>query len=290
MPYDIRLPITFPADTDAEILNQSFGENGYLLLEGFYTTLECEQLKQRMTEMIAEFNPTEHLTVFSTENQQHSGSDYFQESGDKIRFFLEKKAVSEDGKLRVPRHHALNKVGHALHDLDPVFSRFSRKPELAGLVMALGIKQPLLLQSMYMFKPPYIGSEAACHQDSTFLYTEPESVIGLWVALEDATTTNGCLWVAAGGHKQSLRRRFHYQDDQLKMTLLDESPLPEATIPLEAKQGTLVVLHGRLPHQSSDNLSAHSRHAYTLHIIDGACHYPEDNWLHRSPELPPRGF
>ena len=52
--------------------------------------------------------------------------------------------------------------------------------------------------------------------------------------------------------------------------------------------GTLIVLHGQLPHYSGPNLSDRSRHAYTLHVIDGECHYPADNWLVRGPGLPLR--
>ena len=50
--------------------------------------------------------------------------------------------------------------------------------------------------------------EVVCHQDSTFLYTEPETAVGFWVALEDATIENGCLQVASGGHKGPLRKLF----------------------------------------------------------------------------------
>ena len=46
-----------------------------------------------------------------------------------------------------------------------------------------------------------IGGEVALHQDSTFLYTDPPSVVGLWVALEDATKENGCLWHLPGKRK-----------------------------------------------------------------------------------------
>ncbi len=60
-------------------------------------------------------------------------------------------------------------------------------------------------------------------------------------------------------------------------------------MPLEVPKGTLVVLHGLLPHGGAPNRSAHSRHAYTLHIIDGRCAYP-DNWLRRGPDMPLRGF
>jgi phytanoyl-CoA hydroxylase len=56
------------------------------------------------------------------------------------------------------------------------------------------------------------------------------------------------------------------------------------------KKGTLIVLHGLLPHLSRENRSPKSRRAYTLHVIDGSSDYPEVNWLQRSAELPLRGF
>jgi phytanoyl-CoA hydroxylase len=61
-------------------------------------------------------------------------------------------------------------------------------------------------------------------------------------------------------------------------------------LPAEAKAGTLVIFNGRTPHLSGPNRSDKSRHAYTLHVIDQACHYPPENWLQRSPDLPLRGF
>ena len=58
----------------------------------------------------------------------------------------------------------------------------------------------------------------------------------------------------------------------------------------ETEFGKVVIFNGRAPHMSGPNTSSKSRHAYTLHVIDRACHYPEDNWLQRSDELPLRGF
>lgn len=55
---------------------------------------------------------------------------------------------------------------------------------------------------------PKIGGEVRPHQDSTFLATDPPSVIGLWWALEDATKQNGCLWALPGSHKDGVARRF----------------------------------------------------------------------------------
>ena len=56
------------------------------------------------------------------------------------------------------------------------------------------------------------------------------------------------------------------------MVTLDPAPLPtEGLVPLPARKGTLVLLHGQLPHRSGPNRSDRSRHAYALHLIDGAC-------------------
>jgi len=77
--------------------------------------------------------------------------------------------------------------------ISSVFFNFSHREELNNIALSIGISSPKLLQSMYIFKQPQIGGEVVCHQDSTFLYTKPESAVGFWVALEDATIENGCL-------------------------------------------------------------------------------------------------
>ncbi len=75
------------------------------------------------------------------------------------------------------------------------------------------------------------------------------------------------------------------------MLELDPTPLPtEGLVPLEVERGSMVVLHGLLPHWSAPNRSEHSRHAYTLHVIDGDAEYSDDNWLQRGDDAPLRGF
>ena len=106
------------------------------------------------------------------------------------------------------RAASLNKIGHALHDLDPLFDRISRRRGWPSSPTALGLQQPLLLQSMYLFKQPRIGAEVGWHQDATYLYTEPATVTGLWIALDDADRDNGCLMALPGGHRGPLRQRF----------------------------------------------------------------------------------
>jgi phytanoyl-CoA hydroxylase len=242
--------------------------------------------------MVEQFEPGTITSIFSTHEQSRLADDYFLGSGDKVRFFFEENAFLKDGTLKQSKEKSINKIGHALHDLDPVFNAFSRTSQLRELVSDLGIKRPLLLQSMYIFKQPKIGGEVTCHQDSTFLYTEPQDIAGLWFALEDATLENGCLWAIPGGHKLGLKSRW-VRDGAggMKFDVFDSSPFPEdELVPLEVGKGSLILLNGLLPHKSLANRSEKSRHAYTLHAISAESRYPADNWLQRSPNMPLRGF
>lgn len=271
---------------------ERYERDGFLILEDFVSAAECDALRRRAAELVEDFDPSGSFSIFSTREQSRKSDQYFLESGDKIRFFFEEDAFLEDGTLRQKKEHSINKIGHALHDLDEVFDRFSRTGKLAQMVSDLGVRQPLIVQSMYIFKQPRVGGEVTCHQDSTFLYTEPMSVTGLWFALEDATQENGCLWAIPGGHQLGLRSRFvRAADGGMRFEVYDSSEWPlDNLVPLEVTKGTLIVLNGLLPHLSYANRSQKSRHAYTLHVIDGSCRYPEENWLQRSPEMPARGF
>ena len=265
---------------------------GVLVLRNFVSVDACRDLQARANELVADFDPADVRSVFSTTKQTQLNDRYFIDSGDKIRFFLEDDAFDESGELRQAKEHCLNKMGHAMHDLDPVFDAFSRTPDLAETVRRIGLADPAVLQSMYIFKPPNIGGEVVCHQDSTYIYTEPESCIGFWFALEDATLENGCMQFIPGGHKLPLKKRnYRNSDGNLVTDTLDDTPWPESRkVAAEASAGTLVIFDGRMPHLSAANLSSKSRHAYTLHVIDRQCHYPADNWLQRSDDLPLRGF
>jgi phytanoyl-CoA hydroxylase len=269
----------------------SYQDHGFLVLEDFASEEECDQLRARAAEMVHEFDPAEVVSIFSTHEQNRTTDDYFLTSGDKIRFFFEENAFNPDGTLKYEKEKSINKIGHALHDLDPVFERFSRSEKIKDLAAAIGMKNPLLLQSMYIFKQPNIGGEVTCHQDSTFLYTEPIDIVGLWFALEDAKIENGCLWAIPGGHRSGLKSRWVSSQAGMKFENFDTEPWPEdQLVPLEVSKGSLILLNGLLPHRSFENRSPRSRHAYTLHLIGAGANYPADNWLQRSPTMPLRGL
>lgn len=270
----------------------AYEEAGVIILRDFVSLEACGALRQQTLRLVETFDPEEVRSVFSTTKQTQLDDRYFIESGDKIRFFLEDGAFDESGGLRQSKEESLNKIGHAMHDLDPVFERFSHTPKLAAIADSLGFDDPAIIQSMYIFKPPRIGGEVVCHQDSTYLYTEPESCVGFWFALEDATLENGCMHFIPGAHRLPLKQRnYRVGEFETKTEVLDTEPWPEhLKLPAEAAAGTLVVFNGRAPHLSGANNSDVSRHAYTLHVIDQSCHYPADNWLQRGTHPPLRGF
>lgn len=269
----------------------AFERDGYLVLPGFKAAAETAPVRARATEIVAAFDPRE-AGIFTTRDQGRRTDRWFLDSGDKVRCFLEEEAADEQGRLRQDKALSVNKIGHALHDLDPVFDRFSRADPLPALARDLGLARPLIWQSMYIFKQPGIGGEVRWHQDASFFVTEPITVTTFWFALEHADRGNGCLWVEPGGHRGPLRERFVREGDATRLERLDDTPWPgDATaVPAEVEAGTLVVLHGKLPHYSAPNRSAHSRHAYTLHATDAAAAYSPGNWLQRGASLPVRGF
>ena len=271
--------------------------DGCLVLPGFKSAAEITALRQRALHIVEAFDADAHRAVFSTTDQarRSAGADFLA-SAEGIQCFFEEEAFDDAGRLRVPKALSINKIGHAMHDLDPVFERFSRNAALAELAADLGLVDARLWQSMYIFKQPGIGGEVKWHQDATFFDTTPSTVTAFWFALEDATRDNGCLWVQPGGHHGPLRERFvrglDGDDNAVQMQALDATPWPDTrtAVPLEVAAGTLVCFHGRLPHWSAPNRSAASRHAYTLHATDGRAHYAAHNWLRRSAGLPVRGF
>jgi phytanoyl-CoA hydroxylase len=271
-----------------------FRRDGFLVLPDFVDEAACLALRERALDLARRHvPPPEQATIFTADGGAlHAAERYFLTSGEAIRCFFERDAFEASGRLKSDAHLCLNKLGHAMHDLDPVFDAFSRTPALAAVASDLGLAKPLLLQSMYIFKQAKIGGEVVCHTDHTYLWTEPPSVVGFWFAIDDATTENGCMWALPGGHRLPVkaRSRLNAARTATELEVLDPAPYPsEGLVPLEARRGTLVLLHGALPHRSGPNRSDKPRHAYTLHAIDGTAAYLADNWLQR-PTLPLRGF
>ena len=96
--------------------------------------------------------------MFRTDSEQTSAqgsSDYFLDSADRVHFFAEKDALNDDGTVKtLEKLLALNKAGHGLHQADELFRNYSCSDTIKDLVKDLGWNDPVIPQSMYIFKQP----------------------------------------------------------------------------------------------------------------------------------------
>ena len=273
-------------------LISQFQKDGYLILENFLTEDQCDNLRARCHQLVETEDFSGHPTItFSTKHNAQANTDYFLTSGDKIRYFFEEGAVDKDGKLKVSKHLALNKIGHALHVLDSAFKEVTNCDKVKCVAKGLGMKRPAIVQSMYIFKQPFYGGSVEAHQDSTFLCTTPNTLVGFWIALEDADIENSCLWFVPGSQKLGTKTRMvrKVTNNVLSTEIQGESIEIDDKdfIPGPVKKGTLVLIHGCVVHKSKENQSKRSRHIYTFHLYDdGVSEWSKDNWLQPTKEVP----
>jgi phytanoyl-CoA hydroxylase len=264
-----------------------FRNQGYLVLENAVGQRDIAALRQSATDIVADFDVDQNRTVFTTTDRDAGRDDYFFDSAEAVHCFLEEGALNDNGELNRPKELAINKIGHALHDLVPAFTDFCRLPFIGQALRDLGYLAPQLWQTMYIFKQPGIGGEVRWHQDASYLIADAPGVTGIWVALEDATRENGCLWMQPGEHCSPLREI--YQVDWASRTgvlnKLDDTPWATAKAQaVEVPAGSMVFFNDHMPHYSSRNTSDNSRHAFTLHVAETTTQWHRNNWLQR-PKL-----
>lgn len=264
---------------------QQYHDDGYLVLKDAIAMAEIAKLKAAALQTVDDFDIDKHRSVFTTSDRDSGRDEYFFDSAEGIHCFLEEGALDKDGHLLKPSRLAINKIGHAMHDLNPVFQAFCRQALFGQILRDIGYANPLLWQTMYIFKQPHIGGEVRWHQDGSYLISDPSTVSGVWVAIEDANRDNGCLWVQPGGHRSPLREIYqvNWKERKGKLTDLDKTPWPGAdeAVAVEVSAGSVVIFHDHMPHYSSENRSDHSRHAFTLHVAENSANWSGSNWLQR---------
>jgi ectoine hydroxylase-related dioxygenase (phytanoyl-CoA dioxygenase family) len=187
---------------------------------------------------------------------------------------------------------------HMLHRRLEIHERYLLHPRVVDVVAGLVGPDVLALQTMLFVKGP--GSPGqGFHQDSYHIVTEPDTLIGAWVALDRADTENGCVWITAGSQHEPV-----YPDaDELSRHggdrhLADMVPVSGADDPDESRNGLtpvaaryagrevpavlepgdVVFFDGHVLHRSHANRSAtRSRRAFVAHYCNARSHVPWDD-------------
>ena len=262
--------------------------NGFLIIDKFYSNDECRNLKTRAQELISSHLPVDRVYL---QNNNESQYPYFLKNlGNKISFFGETKVCSNGILPNKNRDFNIKEIGYALHDLDPVFDEFSRKRSLAILATSLGLEMPLFTQSSYILEHSKQDSDYLYLQDSSIFNTEPESCTGFWVALEDTKLERGCLLTLSEGRKYPLKKLYKIKDDNLNVFNLNDIAFPRANVALESFVGTLIVLNGSLPYIFKVKNNNSSNHTYKLNIVDGRSRYSDDNIVQKNNGYAFSGF
>ena len=169
---------------------------------------------------------------------------------------------------------------HFPHKLSPLFHAALSHPAIVERLTRLIGPDVKAVQSMLFVKPP--GSPGqAWHQDEHFIPTRDRSLCGVWIALDDATVENGCLWVHPGSHSDGILHRVKAHDDP-RFDVSDEavgfSEDREGGVAVELARGGTLFFHGYLLHRSLPNRAPdRPRRALVLHYVSARSLLP---WNH----------
>ncbi|ESO03064.1 hypothetical protein HELRODRAFT_185666 [Helobdella robusta] len=266
---------------------EEFQKKGFVILPNFISEEVANELKLAALNLVKKPDGDNRLAFSTSKSAQLYRDAYFLESNDKIRLFYEPSAFDEAGEIKIDHENAVNKIGHALHILDPTFRKISTDEKIKDVMRTLKYEQPTIVQSMYIFKQPNIGNEVPAHQDATYLHTTPLNGVGLWLALDDADENNGCLHFIPGSHLSGLHfeTRLVNKDGNASFTTseMKDRYKDEEFVSAPVKKGSLVLIDGLVVHKSDNNKSDRSRNAFTLHIYDAAqAQWDPLNWLQPS--------
>lgn len=159
---------------------------------------------------------------------------------------------------------------HFPHKLSEIFHRALSHAGITGLLTRVIGPNVKCMQSMLFVKASGKPGQA-WHQDEDFIPTRDRSLAGAWIALDDATVENGCLWVLPGSHRRGLLwpQKFHF-DDRFDCTHESfDFPWDDAdSVPVEVKAGSIVFFNGYLLHRSLPNrASAGFRRSLVNHYM-----------------------
>ncbi len=241
----------FEAVGDAEIAQ--YHEDGLLVIRDAFTPAEVETAMAGLQNLILGHVPEFTDIEFEKKAAARLASLTDDERQDAVRKLM--WFTPWEDRLKAMSHH----------------------PALTALLTRLLGAAPHLFQDMALLKPPQIGREKPWHQDHAYFdYPLGTPICGVWIALDPATTENGCMFFQKSGHKEGIIPHFNRRDWQI----CDTQTQGRMSVAAELAPGSLVVFDGLIPHGTPANLSGQRRRALQFHYAPvGIPHIPTEERL-----------
>lgn len=224
----------YPVMGDAE--RAFFAENGYLIVEGALPPVEVDALRRETTALC----------------RGEQGA---------IRGLSPAVDESDDDVLK--RYLCI----HFPHKLSHIMRDYIAHPVIVDVLTRVIGPNVKAMQSMLFIKAAGKPGQA-WHQDEIYIPTRDRSLTGAWIALDDATVENGCLWVIPGSHKHGILWPQHHHEDRRFDCSEETGGFPytdEDAIPVEVKAGAIVFFNGYLLHRSLPN---HAKTGYRRVLVN----------------------
>lgn len=165
---------------------------------------------------------------------------------------------------------------HFPHKISTVIYDFLFYKKIVDVLIKIVSPNLKCMQSMLFVKGPGKAGQA-WHQDEYYIPTRDKSLVGAWIAIDDATVDNGCLWIIPGRPGYMMQRVKNESNEYADVDTIDVSPYEDQMIPVEVNSGSVVFFNGYTLHSSRRNKTTHHfRTALVNHYMSAESMLPWD--------------
>jgi len=168
---------------------------------------------------------------------------------------------------------------HFPHKISALIEDYIRHPKIISILMKIVSRNLKCMQSMLFVKAPGKAGQS-WHQDEYYIPTRDKSLIGVWIAIDDASRDNGCLWIIPGSNQKGymMKRVDNPSNEYADVDTVDVSRYSQSEIiPVEVKKGSVVFFNGYTLHSSKRNRTSDCfRTALVNHYMSAESMLPWD--------------
>ncbi|MBO9619835.1 MAG: phytanoyl-CoA dioxygenase family protein, partial [Niabella sp.] len=165
---------------------------------------------------------------------------------------------------------------HFPHKISPLIHSVLSHKKIVEVLTAIIGPDVKCMQSMLFVKGPGKAGQS-WHQDEFYIPTRDRSLTGVWIAIDDASVENGCLWIVPGRPDYIMKRVKNDDNNYADVDTIDVAPYQQQQVPVEVKSGSVVFFNGYTLHSSLRNQTADCfRTALVNHYMSAGSMLPWD--------------